>query len=379
VLAINEDTGVVDVAMDHVSPDTLYAAAYQRRRTVFGFAGSGPDGGIYKTTDGGATWKKLVKGLPWDPDPPQGTAGGPAGLPAGVLAAMGITLAEAPAAARPAVPADTRQEIGRIGLNVYRGDTHVVYALVEHENGGIFRSDDKGESWTRMSETNPRPMYYSKVHIDPTNDQRVWVLGASMYYSEDGGKTFVTNHVQRIHGDFHAMWIDPANSQHIVLGSDGGIHWSFDRGRTWDFVNTMAIGQFYEIGLDMRQPYFICGGLQDNNTWCGPSTSMNPRGIANSDWFTIGGGDGFYAQIDPTTRTPSTPSRRTATCSGATCAPASRAASVPSPPKARRRTASSGTRRSSSRPTTRRPSTTPATSCSSRGTAATGGRGSAPT
>lgn len=299
VLAISDDTGIVDVAMDHASPDTLYAAAYQRRRTVFGFAGSGPEGGIHKTTDGGATWKKLVKGLPWDPDPPRRPAGGPDGLPAGALAAMGITLAEAPAAPRPAPPADTRQEIGRIGLNVYRGDTSVVYALVEHANGGIFRSDDKGESWTRMSDTNPRPMYYSKVHIDPTNDQRVWVLGASMYYSEDGGRTFVTNHVQRIHGDFHAMWINPANSQHIVLGSDGGIHWSWDRGRTWDFVNTMAIGQFYEIGLDMRQPYFICGGLQDNNTWCGPSTSMNPRGIANSDWFTIGGGDGFYAQIDP--------------------------------------------------------------------------------
>ncbi|MCL4813882.1 MAG: hypothetical protein KJ061_15435 [Vicinamibacteraceae bacterium] len=261
VLAISDDTGVVDVAMDHASPDTLYAAAYQRRRTVFGFAGSGPEGGIYKTTDGGATWTKLVKGLPWD--------------------------------------SNQRQEIGRIGVNVYRGDTRIVYALVEHANGGIFRSDDKGETWQKMSDTNPRPMYYSKVHIDPRNDQRVWVLGAQMFYSEDAGKTFDSRLVQRIHGDYHALWIDPADSNHMILGSDGGIHWSWDRGRTWDFVNTIAIGQFYEIGLDNRRPYYICGGLQDNNTWCGPSSSMNPRGIANSDWFTIGGGDGFYAQMDP--------------------------------------------------------------------------------
>jgi photosystem II stability/assembly factor-like uncharacterized protein len=300
VLAINEDTGVVDVAMDPESPDTLYAAAYQRRRTVFGFAGSGPDGGIYKTTDGGATWKKLVKGLPWDPEPPrprQAQGGGP---PAEVMAMFGITPPEPEAPAR-ATAADpkARVEIGRIGLEVYRSDPSVVYALVEHASGGIFRSEDKGETWEKMSDTNPRPMYYSKVRVDPTNDQRIWVLGANMFYSEDGGKTFDSNMVQRIHGDYHALWINPANSDHMVVGSDGGIHWSWDRGRTWDFVNTIAIGQFYEIGLDNRRPYYICGGLQDNNTWCGPSGTMNPRGIANSDWFTIGGGDGFYAQMDP--------------------------------------------------------------------------------
>lgn len=278
VLFVNEDTGVVDVAMDPWSPDTLYAAAYQRRRTVFGFAGSGPHGGIYKTTDGGVTWKKLEKGLPWDP-----------------------------AARRTAAPTPTtdgdgeppREEIGRIGLDIYRRNPNVVYALVEHAQGGIFRSDDRGETWRKMSDTNPRPMYYSQVRIDPNNDQRIWVLGAPMYYSEDGGKTFTTDRVQRIHGDHHAMWIDPANSSHMIVGSDGGIHWSWDAGRTWDFVNTIPLGQFYEIGLDMRQPYYVCGGLQDNNTWCGPSASMNPRGISNADWFTIGGGDGFYAQIDP--------------------------------------------------------------------------------
>ena len=263
VLFINQDTGVVDVAMDPVSPETVYAAAYQRRRTVFGFVGSGPDGGLYKTTDGGASWKKVTPQPEASPE-----------------------------------KAD-RQEIGRIGVAVYRRDPRIVYALVEHANGGIFRSEDRGETWVRMSDTNPRPMYYSKVHVDPTNDQRIWVLGAQMFYSEDGGKTFMSNLVQRIHGDYHAMWINPTNASHMIVGSDGGVHWSHDRGRTWDFVNTIAIGQFYEIGLDMREPYYVCGGLQDNNTWCGPSASMDPRGIANSEWFAVGGGDGFYAQVDP--------------------------------------------------------------------------------
>jgi photosystem II stability/assembly factor-like uncharacterized protein len=217
------------------------------------------------------------------------------------MAALGLTPPPEPEApARPAADPTVRQEIGRIGLNFYRGNADIAYALVEHANGGIFRSEDRGETWQKMSDTNPRPMYYSKVHIDPNNDQRIWVLGAPLYYSEDGGKTFTTEYARRIHSDHHALWIDPANSNHMLIGSDGGISVSRDRGRTWEFVDNVALGQFYEIGVDMQQPYRVCGGLQDNNTWCGPSMSMNPRGIANSDWFTIGGGDGFYAQLDPT-------------------------------------------------------------------------------
>ncbi len=261
VLYVNEDTGVIDLAMDPESPGTLYAAAYQRRRTVFGFNGSGPHSALYKTTDGGATWKKLAKGLPYEKG---------------------------------------EGETGRIGVNIYRKNPNIVYAIVEHKQGGVFRSEDKGETWTRMSDTNPRPMYYSQIHIDPNNDQRIWVLGAPMYYSEDGGKTFTTRLVQRIHGDYHAMWINPENSDHMIVGSDGGIHWSYDRGRSWDFVNTLALGQFYEIGVDMRKPYFICGGLQDNGSWCGPSQTWWQQGITNEDWYRVGGGDGFYVQIDPT-------------------------------------------------------------------------------
>jgi photosystem II stability/assembly factor-like uncharacterized protein len=258
VLKISSDTGVSDIAMDPESPDTVYAAAYQRRRTPFGYNGGGTESAIYKTTDGGASWKKLLKGLPYE-------NGG---------------------------------ETGRIGLDVYRKDPRIVYALVQHEKGGIYRSEDQGETWRKMSDTNPRPSYYSQVRIDPNNDLRIWALGAAMFFSEDGGKTFVTRRVQKIHGDFHALWIDPTDSNHLLAGSDGGIHWSYDNGRSWDFLNTIAIGQFYEIGLDNQKPYHICGGLQDNGSWCGPSQTLSRDGIANEDWSLIHGGDGFYAQID---------------------------------------------------------------------------------
>ena len=258
VLKINDDTGVSDIAMDPGSPDTLYAAAYERRRTPFGFDGGGPGSAIYKTVDGGATWKKLTKGLPYE-------NGG---------------------------------DTGRIGLDIYRKDPNIVYAIVQHEHGGTYRSEDKGETWKKMGDIDPRPSYYSQVRIDPNNDLRIWELGAQMFYSEDGGKTFSTTRVKSIHGDFHAMWIDPADSNHIITGCDGGIHWSYDNGRTWDFINTIAIGQYYEIGLDNEKPYQICGGLQDNGSWCGPSMSLTRDGITNEDWTLMPGGDGFYAEID---------------------------------------------------------------------------------
>ncbi len=302
VLFVNEDTGICDVAMDRESPGTLLAGAYQRRRQVFGFNGSGPGSGLYKTTDAGATWRKIDKGLPWDtsprPTPTPGGGGFGGGGGGGGFAAL--TQQQAPAAPAPTPDPKALKEIGRIGVSFYRKNTNIAYALVEHAQGGIYRSEDKGETWTKMSDTNPRAMYYSQVHIDPNNDQRLWVHGAQMFTSEDGGKTFRQNLVQRIHGDYHAMWIDPQDSNHVLLGSDGGIHASRDRGLTWDFINTVPLAQFYELGLDNAKPYNVCGGLQDNNTWCGPSATLDTRGIKNDDWFTVGGGDGFYAQIDPT-------------------------------------------------------------------------------
>jgi photosystem II stability/assembly factor-like uncharacterized protein len=269
VLKVNNNTGATDIAIDPESPGTIYAAMYQRRRTVFGFNGSGEGSALYKTTDGGANWKKLVNGLPYN------TENAPMPRPENLL------------------------ETGRISIAVYRKDTNIVYATVEHANGGVFRSNDKGETWTKMGDTNPRPMYFSQIRIDPKNDQRIWLAGVTMQYSEDGGRTFSGNFARAPHADTHGIWINPNDSNHLIIGNDGGINITYDRGRTWDYANTIPLGQFYEIGVDMNMPYRVCGGLQDNNTWCGPSMSFNPRGITNDDWFTIGGGDGFYAQPDP--------------------------------------------------------------------------------
>lgn len=270
VLKINDDTGVSDIALDPASPNTLYAAAYQRRRTVFGFNGSGPGSALYKTTDGGATWAKLSKGLPYD-------------MPEGATTP----------------PNAATLETGRIAVDIYRKNSSIVYMTIEHANGGVFRSNDKGETWQKMSDTQPRPMYFSQIRIDPNNDLRLWMAGVPLFYSEDGGKTFTNSRGNSIHVDYHAIWINPNNSDHALAGTDGGVHQTWDGGKSWDFIDNLAIGQFYEIGVDMQSPYNICGGLQDNNTWCGPSRTFNSRGIDNEDWYTVGGGDGFYAQVDP--------------------------------------------------------------------------------
>jgi photosystem II stability/assembly factor-like uncharacterized protein len=255
-LFVNEDTGVTDIAMDPGSSGTLYAAAYQRRRTPWGFNGGGPGSSIYKTIDGGASWTKLTRDLP-----------------------DGIT--------------------GRIGLDIYRADPSIVYAIIENaRSGGVFRSEDRGATWKKMSDVNSRPMYYSQIRIDPNNDQRIWQLAANMFTSDDGGKTWNTNVVTRIHGDYHGLWINPANSNHMIAGSDGGIHQSYDRGRSWDFINTIPLGQFYEISLDNQKPYMVYGGLQDNGSWAGPSGTLNTEGITNDEWFRTGGGDGFYSVVD---------------------------------------------------------------------------------
>jgi photosystem II stability/assembly factor-like uncharacterized protein len=265
--------GCGDVAVDPKNPNTVYAALYARRRTPWSFA-AGPAytdgrdlGGIFRSTDGGATWKKLGGGLP------TGT--------------------------------------GRIGLAVYAKDPRIVYAVVQSDEGGtsgivdlysrrggVFRSADGGETWTRMSGLNPRPFYFSQIRVDPENDQRVYLLGFALHVSEDGGRSWREDRSKAIHPDLHALAIDPRNPKRLLLGTDGGLYQSYDGGRGWDFLNRMAAGEFYRINVDMSTPYRICGGLQDNLNWVGPSATRTRDGITNDDWINIQGGDGFYCFFD---------------------------------------------------------------------------------
>jgi photosystem II stability/assembly factor-like uncharacterized protein len=256
-------TGVVQMVMDPFDPNTLYAATYQRLRRTWGFNGGGPGSGIYKTTDGGATWTELVNGLP---------AG----------------------------------DKGRIGLSIARTNGLVLNATIEHaDESGVYRTEDGGESWEKVASLNPRPMYYSHIYIDPTNENRVYILATSFYKSEDGGRSFSTlptrpTYDVGVHSDFHDLWIDPNNPNHFYLVGDAGLHESWDMGQTHIRINNFPIGQFYGIGVDMRDPYWVYGGMQDNHSWMGPSDTRHWIGIINDDWRQTGFGDGMYQQPDPT-------------------------------------------------------------------------------
>ena len=258
-LFIDENTGANDLVMDPSNPQILYVATYQRQRRAWGFNGGGPGSGIHKTTDGGLTWTKLTTGLP---------AG----------------------------------DKGRIGLTLHAGDPRIVYATIEARGAesGIYRTIDGGARWGQTSRLNTRPNYYSQIRIDPANRDRVYTLGSNrgFYFSEDGGKTF-TELFSNVHGEDHALWVDPDDGNHLIIGGDGGVSISWDRGRTWDFRRNMPIGQFYEVDVDNSVPFRICGGLQDNGVWCVPSAVRNRNGIADRDAWNIGGGDGFHAHFDP--------------------------------------------------------------------------------
>ncbi len=255
VLHVDDDTGATELVMDPSNNKVLYAATYQRRRATWGFNGGGPGSAMWKSSDAGRTWVKLTEGVPTGP-------------------------------------------LGRIGMDVWRANPNVVYARIEHETeSGTYRSDDAGRTWKKMSNVNPRPMYFSQIRIDPTNDARIYVLGVQLHISDDGGKTFIENGA--MHSDHHAMWINPANPNHIIDGNDGGIGVSYDKGATWEGVYNMDLGQFYHVTYDMETPYNVYGGLQDNYTWGGPSAVRSRQGIVNDDWFSIHGGDGFEAQVDP--------------------------------------------------------------------------------
>ncbi len=259
VLFIDENTGANDIVIDPANPQVLYASTYQRQRTAWGFNGGGKRSGIYKTTDGGATWTRLTSGLP-------------------------------------------SGDMGRIALSLYAKEPNVVYASVEAHQGeqGIYRTLDGGATWEKTSSLNTRPNYFSQIRVDPTDRQHVYTLGSNrgFYFSDDGGTKF-TERFSDVHGEDHALWVDPADGNHLIIGGDGGVSISWDRGHTWDFRRNMPIGQFYEADVDNSVPFRVCGGLQDNGVWCIPSAVRDRNGIADRDAWNIGGGDGFHALFDP--------------------------------------------------------------------------------
>jgi len=272
-------TGAIDLVIHPENPDVLYVSFWQRLRQPWRFDSGGPNSGIFKTTDAGNSWTELTNGLP-------------------------------------------KGDKGRIGLAISCSNPDVLMAVVEHgfqpqrtirENGkqvpnpdyedmtklgtGIYRSEDGGATWMYMNRINTRPFYYSHIYINPFDDMLIYYLATTMQYSEDGGRTFKP--IQGLHPDFHAMWLDPTNKNRFYVGQDGGASITHDHGQTWIFFDNLCLSQFYAISADMRDPYYVYGGLQDNGTWVGPSMSRAGE-ILTDFWFNIGGGDGFYTQNDPT-------------------------------------------------------------------------------
>lgn len=267
VLAVDAHTGAVDVALDPGDPSVVYAATYQRRRRPFGFHGGGPGSALWKSGDGGQTWRRLT-----------------AGLPAG--------------------------DVGRIGITIYRRDPRILYVSVEQgyrynastayteRRAGIYRSDDRGETWRHMGDWNPRPMYASQPLVDPTDDARLYMMNA-FSVSEDSGRTFRRVR-QSLHGDDRILWINPRDPRHLIKGDDGGLGVSYDRGRTWRYATHLPVAQFYRVSVDTRNPYWVYGGLQDNGSWMGPSATYRTEGVRFEDWMRTGGGDGFVNLVDTT-------------------------------------------------------------------------------
>jgi photosystem II stability/assembly factor-like uncharacterized protein len=363
---IDDDTGFTDIAIDPSNSNVLYAASYQRRRSGCCFNGGGPGSGLWKTTDAGKTWTKLTaNGLPpgtygrialdvsrsnpnvvyvqieagnvGQPtitapnDPGANTEATPPGAaavpsPAGNPPATQQAGGRSGAAQQPqTAPASAAAGGGGTrasnynwcnnagpskGFPVARGGQPVPASNqtpppLDAGRGGIFKSENKGAGWVHMSNCNSRPMYFSQLRVDPTNDKAVYVAGLPVAKSLDGGKTFATlddagGYGAPGHVDQHAIWIDPKNPKHLMIGNDGGLNITWDQGKTWDYVNTMATALAYWVSADMRRPYYVYTGLQDNGSWGGPSATRSTNGIMNSDWFGMGGGDGFQTAVDPT-------------------------------------------------------------------------------
>ena len=296
VLKVDDDTGANDLAIDPSNSQVLYATTYQRRRTACCMNGGGPGSGLWKSIDSGETWTRLKTGIP-------------------------------------------EGSLGRIALEVYRKRPNILYALIEGptppagrgggaaggagdegptgaapqaggggrgaaqalntQPTGLYRSDDSGATWRKVNNANPRAMYFSQVRIDPNDPEVVYLGGVGLHQTLDGGKTIATDVAEPIHDDVHAIWIDPGNSNHVIIGNDGGLASSYDQAKTWNFYPNLPVGLFYHVSYDMATPFNVCGGMQDNYDWCGPSQVRGTAGIANHHWTTVQGGDGFVVLQDP--------------------------------------------------------------------------------
>ena len=394
ILHVDDKTGVIDICLHPLDPETFLVATYERQRDGFDTNDPakkwGPGSGLWRTSDGGASFERIGRGLPtcalgrmgldWSQSAPDvvyavieseriGTT--PEDSPY-----LGVSGAKADAGARitrvvkngPSAKAGVKQDdvviqVGdervisytafirairqhkageTVALRVVRAGKEEEIALTlgkwpaaqrkkeaqvgpygrrgpfaaflggqrhdlqdqqgeeGHEYGGVYRSEDAGLSWTRVNSLNPRPMYFSEIRVDPSDDQRVYVLGVRLWRSKDGGTTFTNDgHDGSVHVDHHALWIDPQNPRHHILGNDGGVYVTYDRGKTWDHLNHVAIGQFYHVGVGPRPSYYVYGGMQDNGSWGGPIRVRDASGPRNDDWFRIGGGDGFRCLVDP--------------------------------------------------------------------------------
>lgn len=260
ILEISENTGINEVIMDPRNPDVLYASSYQRRRHVYTLINGGPESAIYKSVDGGENWKKLSKGLP-------------------------------------------SNDKGKIGLAIAKSNPDYVYAIIEaaENKGGTFRSTDRGESWTKMSSYVARsPQYYNEIFVDPIDENKIYSMDTYSQYSLDGGKTWKRFSLKSRHVDDHALWVNPDNTEHLLIGGDGGLYESFDGGKNFYYKQNLPLSQFYRVEVDNSKPfYYVYGGTQDNNSVGGPSQTFDNNGIINTDWFITHGGDGFEPQIDP--------------------------------------------------------------------------------
>ena len=261
ILHVTDDTGISDVVMDHNNNDIMYASTYQRRRHFGILVAGGPEGGIFKSVDRGKTWKKLENGLP----------GG---------------------------------DIGRIGLAISPQKSNVVYALItaKEKTKGFYRSDDYGETWKKMSDYQVvDSQYYVEIFPDPHQFDKVYSVDMRSYVTEDGGETFERIPENKKHVDSHDVLFDPDDPDYIMISCDGGIYESFDRMKTWRFIDNLPIIQLYRVGIDNQKPFYnVYGGTQDNDSFGGPSRTKNRSGIRNSDWFVTTGGDGFQVRVDPT-------------------------------------------------------------------------------